>query len=112
MPDWRVLLLGGTTAAGKSTTAWQLARRLGIGYISGDSVWRALLAVTTPETHAVLHRWPRPGAAPGSPEELAQLHIAEAETMAPALEAFVDKEMQEGNRFTFHAAWITPELAA
>lgn len=107
-----MLLLGGTTAAGKSTTARQLARKLGIGCISGDSLWRGLLAVTTPDTHPVLHKWPRPDETPGPPEELADLHVAEAETMSPAIEAFIDWEMKEGNRFVFHGAWITPELAA
>jgi 2-phosphoglycerate kinase len=112
MPAWRALLLGGTTAAGKSTAAAALARRLGISCISGDSVWRALLAVTTPETHPVLHEWPRAEVTPRDPERLTALHIEEAEIMTPVLEAFIDKELQEGNRFVFHAAWITPALAA
>ncbi len=32
--------------------------------------------------------------------------------MTPALEAFINWEMKEGNRFIFQGAWITPELAA
>ncbi len=107
-----MLLLGGTTASGKSTSARKLARQLGIGCISGDSLWKALIKVTTPQTHPVLHRWPRPDAPTGCTEDLARLHIAEAETLTPALEAFIDSEMTERNRFVFHAAWITPELAA
>lgn len=110
--DWDVLLLGGTTASGKSTTASQIAARLGIGCVSGDSVWRAVLAMTTPETHPVLHEWPRLEAHPGNPGDLARLHIREAEMLAPAMEAFIDKECHESNRFVFHAAWIKPDFAA
>jgi 2-phosphoglycerate kinase len=110
--EWRVLLLGGTTASGKSTTARKLADHLSIGCISADSVWRSLLAITTPETHPVLHRWPRADEDPGEAKDLAELHIEEARLMAPALEAFLRKEVQEGNWFIFHGAWLTPNLAA
>jgi 2-phosphoglycerate kinase len=49
---------------------------------------------------------------PDDPEHLLKVHIEEAETMTPALEAFINWEMKEGNRFIFQGAWITPELAA
>jgi 2-phosphoglycerate kinase len=107
-----VLLLGGTTAVGKSTSARLLATKLGIGCISGDSLWRGILAMTTAETHPVLHEWPRPDDPPGKADYLVALHIREAETLTPAMEAFLDHEMMERNRFVFHAAWITPDLAA
>jgi 2-phosphoglycerate kinase len=110
--DWRVLLLGGTTAAGKSTSAKKLARQLGIGCIAGDALWKGIIAMTTPETHPTLHRWPRLDEQPGDPAELAKLHIQEAEELTPAMDAFIEHEMMERNRFVFHAAWITPELAA
>jgi 2-phosphoglycerate kinase len=111
-PDWRILLLGGTTATGKSTTARIIARRLGIGYVSNDSLWKALLAMTTPETHPLFHEWWRPEVNDGPPEALAKLHAEEAEAMTPAIEAFVDRELAERSRLVFHGAWITPELAA
>ncbi|HUF53274.1 MAG TPA: hypothetical protein VMR52_05815 [Dehalococcoidia bacterium] len=112
MTDWQVLLLGGTTASGKSTTGRIVADRLGVGYVSGDSVWRAILAVTTAETHPLLHEWPRANEDPGEAEGLAQLHIAEAKFLTPALDAFLEKELMEGARFVFHCAWITPGMAA
>lgn len=112
MPEWRVLLLGGTTASGKSTTGRLLSRALGIRCLSADSVWRAVLALTTAETHPLMHQWPRPEVVPDDPEHLLKVHIGEAETMTPALEAFINWEMKEGNRFIFQGAWITPELAA
>ena len=112
MPEWRVLLLGGTTASGKSTTGRLLGKALGVPCFSADSVWRAALALTTAETHPALHQWPRPEVVPDDPEHLLKVHIQEAETMTPALEAFISWEMKEGNRFIFQGAWITPELAA
>lgn len=70
------------------------------------------MATTTPETHPALHRWPRPEVVPDSAEHLLNVHIEEARTLTPALEAFVSWEMKEGNRFVFQGAWITPEMAA
>ena len=70
------------------------------------------MASTTAETHPALHQWPRPEVVPDDPEHLLKVHIEEAETMTPALEAFINWELKEGNRFIFQGAWITPELAA
>ncbi len=78
-PEWRVLLLGGTTASGKSTTGRLLAKALGIPCLSADSIWRAVLALTTAETHPQLFEWPRPEVVPDDPEHLLQVHIGEAE---------------------------------
>jgi 2-phosphoglycerate kinase len=111
-PGWRILLLGGTTASGKSTSARILARRLGIGFVSNDSLWKAILALTTPESHPLFHEWWRPEVNDGPPEALARLHAEEAEAMTPAIEAFIDRELAERSRLVFHGAWITPALAA
>lgn len=111
-PSWRCLLLGGTTASGKSTTGRLLSRALGIPCLSADSVWRSVLALTTADTHPALHQWPRPEIVPDDPQHLLQVHIEEAETVTPALGAFINWEMKEGNRFIFQGAWITPEFAA
>ena len=113
MSEWRVLLIGGTTAVGKSTTGALVAQRLGIHCLSADSVWKALMAVTTPGTHPDFHHFePTPEVHAIGPEYLLQLHIAEAQAMTPALDAFLDWELHEGSRFVFQGAWITPELAA
>jgi len=111
-PTWRVLLLGGTTASGKSTAGRRLSQALGIPCLSADSVWRAVLAITTAETHPALFQWPRPEVVPDDPEHLLKIHIEEAKAMTPALEAFINWEMKEGNRFILQGAWFTPELAA
>ena len=109
---WNVLLLGGTTAAGKSTSGYRVARKLGVACLSADSVWRALMAFTSAEAHPVLHQWPRAEETDLDPEHLARVHVEEAEALTPALEAFVNWETKEGNRFVFQGAWITPEFAS
>jgi 2-phosphoglycerate kinase len=110
---WRALLLGGSTAAGKSTTGAMVAKELGVACLSADSVWKALMAATTVETHPSFHHFePPPEVMAKGPEHLAGLHIAAAEGMTSALEAFIDWELHEKNRFVFQGAWITPELAA
>lgn len=113
MSEWRVLLIGGTTAVGKSTTGALVAQLLGVACISADSVWKVLMAATTPETHPDFHHFePTPEVHAKGPDHLLQLHIAAAEAMTPALNAFLDWEVHEGNRFVLQGAWITPGLAA
>lgn len=113
LSEWRVLMIGGTTAVGKSTTGALVAKRLGIACISADSVWKALMAATTPEEHPDFHHFePTPEVHAKGTDHLLQLHIAVANAMTPSLDAFLDWELHEGNRFVFQGAWITPELAA
>ena len=113
MSEWRVLLLGGTTATGKSTSGALVAQRVGIACISADSVWKVLMAATTPETHPGFHYFePAPEVMAKGAEHLMQLHVAAAQAMTPAIDAFLDWELHERNRFVFQGAWITPELAA
>lgn len=112
-PQWRALLLGGTTAAGKTTTGRLVARRLGIACISADSVWKALMAATTPASHPAFHHFePAPEVHALGPDHLLALHIEEAQAMTEPLSAFIDWELHDGNRFVFEGAWITPQLAA
>jgi hypothetical protein len=110
---WRALLLFGTTAAGKSTSGQLVAHRVGFGCISADSVWKALMAATTPESHSAFHHFePTPEVFARGPDHLAQLHVEQADAMTEPLSEFFDWEMRSRNRFVFEGAWITPELAA
>jgi 2-phosphoglycerate kinase len=113
MDDLRLFLLGGATASGKSRSGTAVARWLGIACISADALWKALMSVTSRESHPAFHyfepteeEWQR------GPEFLCARHIESAETQAPALDAFIDWEMKEGHRLLIEGAWITPQLAA
>ena len=109
----RLVLLGGAAASGKSTSGTEVARRLGMACVSGDSLWHALQSVTSRESHPAFHyfepteeEWRR-GA-----DYLCQRHIESAEAQTPAIEAFIDRELKEGHKLLLQGAWITPELAA
>ena len=113
MDGLRLFLLGGATASGKSTSGADVARRLGMACVSADALWKALMSVTSRESHPAFHyfepteeEWMR------GPEFLCARHIESAEAQTPALEAFIDWEMKEEHRMLLEGAWITPEAAA
>ena len=113
MAEWSVFLLGGSAGAGKSTSGTEAARRLGVACVSADSVWHALQAVTSRESHPPLHYFePTEDEWRQGPDFLCARHIKSALAQTPALDAFLDREMKEGHRLLFEGAWITPEMAA
>ena len=66
--DWRILLLGGNSGAGKTYVAGELVRRLGVSSLMVDDVRIALQQLTTPAQQPDLHvflnyrpeQWRRP----------------------------------------------------
>jgi 2-phosphoglycerate kinase len=109
----RLLLLGGAAASGKSHSGNLVAERLGLGCVSGDSLWHALQAVTTRESHAAFHYFePTEEEWMQGPEFLCERHIEAALAMTPAIDALLDREITEGHRLVFQSAWLTPEGAA
>ncbi|MEO6045283.1 MAG: hypothetical protein ABIQ47_15385 [Tepidiformaceae bacterium] len=52
---WQLLLLGGGSGAGKSRSGREIASSTGCSWLQLDSIWLAMTAVTTPETHPALH---------------------------------------------------------
>ena len=84
MAEWGALLLGGSAGAGKSTSGTQAARRLGAACVSADSVWHALQAVTSRESHPPVHYFePTEEEWRQGPDFLCARHIesAQAQTM-------------------------------
>ena len=53
--DWRVLLIGGNSGAGKTHLAKELVRQWGIPFLMVDDVRIALQSVTTVDQHPDLH---------------------------------------------------------
>ncbi|MBW6475257.1 MAG: hypothetical protein K0B14_19175 [Anaerolineaceae bacterium] len=53
--NWRVLLIGGNSGAGKTHLAKNLVRRLGVPFLMVDDIRIALQQATTPQQHPDLH---------------------------------------------------------
>ncbi len=88
--DWRVLLIGGSSAIGKTTVARDLGRRLGVSVIPADDIRLAVQQLIPLERSPTLHYfygdphiWRR------SPEVLRDALIAMSEVMSPAIESVV-----------------------
>jgi 2-phosphoglycerate kinase len=54
-PDWRVLLIGGSSGTGKTQLARQLAKHFGVSLVLADDVRMALQLVATAGQHPALH---------------------------------------------------------
>lgn len=54
-PDWRVLLIGGSSGVGKTRVAQTIARRLGISVLLADDIRLAIQEVTTPAEQPGIH---------------------------------------------------------
>jgi 2-phosphoglycerate kinase len=113
LSDLRLVLLGGAAASGKSVSGTEVGGRLGIPCVSADSLWYALQSVTSRESHAPFHyfepteeEWLR------GPDFLCERHIKCAQSLSPALDTFIDRELKEGHPLLLEGAWITPEMAA
>jgi 2-phosphoglycerate kinase len=109
----RLFLLGGATASGKSRSGNEVARRLGLHCVSADALWKALMSVTSRESHPAFHyfepteeEWRR------GPDFVCERHVESAQAQTPALQAFIDWELKEGHSMLLEGAWITPEMAA
>jgi 2-phosphoglycerate kinase len=87
--DWRVLLIGGQSGAGKSVAAAAIGRECGIPWLQVDDFRLALQRsqVTLPRATAALYFFDEtPAVWRLSPERLRDALIAIGEVMAPAIE--------------------------
>jgi hypothetical protein len=88
--DWRVLLLGGNSGAGKTIVAQELAKRFGVSVLLVDDVRLAIQQVTTPVQLPDLHVFVSDQqAALRSPELMRDGLVAVGRAMAPALKIIV-----------------------
>jgi hypothetical protein len=95
---WRVLLLGGSSGTGKSTTAQAIGRHLQIAVLLLDDVRIALQAISTYAQHPALHAFTA-DASPAyhSPDTYRAGLIAVAEALAPAVQAIVKHHLSAGD---------------
>lgn len=87
--DWTVLLVGGTSGAGKTTAARSLARRFGVGLAQADAFRLAIERVTTPEQQPALHFFKTPEARALDPEAACERWIEAGRVTSYALEIVI-----------------------
>jgi 2-phosphoglycerate kinase len=108
-----VLLIGGASGTGKTRFSYPLAARFGVPIVEVDDIVEALQAMTTPEQQPALHHWAtHPEAARLPPEGILRLHLAVAESLAPALEAVVANHLETDTPVIVEGDYLLPGFAA
>lgn len=111
--DWTVLLIGGASGTGKTRLSYPLARRFGVPIVEVDDIVEALQAMTTPEQQPALHHWATHlGAARLPPEDILRIHLAVADSLAPALAAVVANHLETDTPVIIEGDYLTPAFAA
>ena len=108
-----MLLIGGASGTGKTRLSYPLARRFGVPIVEVDDIVEALQAMTTPDQQPALHHWAtHPEAARLPPEGILRLHLAVAESLAPALEAVVANHLETDTPVIIEGDYLLPAFAA
>jgi 2-phosphoglycerate kinase len=111
--DWTVLLIGGASGTGKTRLSYPLARRFGVPIVEVDDIVEALQAMTTPEQQPALHHWATHlEAARLPPEDILRIHLAVADSLAPALAAVVANHLETDTPVIIEGDYLTPAFAA
>lgn len=115
--DWRVLLIGGPSAVGKSTAAREIGRRYGVPWLQVDDLRLALQRsrVVLPdvaETDALYFFEETPGVRRLPPEHLRDALIAVGAAMSPAIEAVIENHVDQAMPIIIEGDGILPSLLA
>jgi adenylate kinase len=109
--DWTVLLIGGTSGAGKTTAAQELARRFGVGLAQADAFRLALQRATSPAHAPALHGMPEPGTGVLDPAEACRRWIEVARTVSHALEIVIAFHLATRAPLILEGDTVLPALA-
>ena len=114
MSERTLILIGGATAAGKTTTASELAPRLGASWLKIDTLWRvimeALPAGSAERRLLSLDDHGRLRTAP--PEELRDQHIAASRFICRTLPKAFEAELTFHRTVVADGAWLLPEFVS
>jgi 2-phosphoglycerate kinase len=113
--DWRALLIGGNSGAGKTILAQELARRFGVSVLLVDDVRLAIQQVTTPAQLPDLHIFVSDQqAAQRTPELMRDGLVAVGRAMIPALRMIVAHHVVVAGAgpIIIEGDGILPELAS
>jgi 2-phosphoglycerate kinase len=107
------LLIGGASGTGKTRLSYLLARRLGCPIVEVDDIVEALRAMTTQDQQPALHYWAaHPEAAQLPPDGILELHLAVAESLAPALAAVIANHLATDTTVIIEGDYLVPGFAA
>ena len=112
-PAWKVLLIGGPSATGKSTLARKLGLGLGLPWMAVDDVRLALQRslVTLPEQTPDLYYFLRtPDGWQRSVPELVEALMAMTQVLTPALEVVVEHQVDTDAPLIVEGDGIGPNL--
>jgi 2-phosphoglycerate kinase len=115
-PAHRVILIGGTPGAGKTTLCLAVARRLGISSMSFDDLHAGIRGLTSPESHPDLHRTGRGHhveyftTTPGP--SLVEDALIETAAMWPGMERMILRRANVGPDAVIDSWMLRPSLVA
>jgi 2-phosphoglycerate kinase len=110
--DWTILLIGGTSTAGKTTLAETLARRLSTRYLDLDLFWITLQPAVPPEVAPELHLFePDSIWSTLTPEELVERYLRVSKYMCHAIEHVIAHHSIIDVPVILDGAWVLPAFA-
>jgi 2-phosphoglycerate kinase len=109
-----VVLIGGTSGAGKSRLAAGLARCYDADHLQLDDISAALAAMTTPEMFPALHLWRTdwPAFAALSDEQRLEHYREVAGIYLPGILAIIENCLESGRRVVVDGDFILPDMIA
>lgn len=113
----QIILIGGAPTVGKSTLAKELSARLGLPWISTDSIRTMLQAVITPEVQPKLHLPVEHTTAETflttfTAAEIVQMEIDQGTAIWPAILAFITEDDSWKDGFIIEGVSLLPHLIA
>ena len=110
--DWNVLLLGGHSAAGKTTAAELVGRSLGVQWMKMDDLRLAFqrARVSLPKDTEALYFDTVPSFRRLNPEEQRDGLIAVGEALSPALEVIIENHVDQSLPVVIEGNGIVPSL--
>ena len=112
--SWHVLLIGGGAGVGKSTVAFELARRFEVGLTEVDDFQRVLERMTTPEQYPAVHAYnldPEGWRAMDDRRKIKAM-VAYGEVMSIAIEPVLRNHLDGGIPTIYEGDFLLPSFAA
>jgi 2-phosphoglycerate kinase len=109
--DWTILLIGGPTAASKTTLAESLAARFDARYIDLDLFWIVLQRSVAPESAPELHFLDGNDVWREDPKLLVAHYLKASEYVCRAIEPLIAHHHIIGRKVVIEGCWVLPEFA-